>query len=63
MCAVGWHAGTEVDGIPSRLISSDRPQAGRGCEQQQSIIGAARAKCAIWGGENRLDLGRVMKCT
>jgi hypothetical protein len=50
-------AGAEVDGIPVEADQLGKAQAGLGRKQQQAMITTSEPCRAIWGGENRLDLG------
>ena len=50
-------AGAEMDGIPVEADQLGQAQAGLGREQQQGVIATPEPCRAIWGSENRLDLG------
>ncbi len=49
--------GAEVDGILVEAYQLGKAQPGLGCKQQQGIIATPEPCRAIWGGENRFDLG------
>jgi hypothetical protein len=50
-------AGAEVDGVPVEVDQLGKAQAGLGRKQQQGMITTSEPCRAIWGGENRFDLG------
>ena len=50
-------AGAEMDGILVEADELGKAQACLGREQEQGVVAASEPCRAIWGGENRFDLG------
>jgi len=55
--ALHMRAGAEVDGISVEADQLGQAQAGLGRKQQQDMITTSEPCRAMWGGENRFDLG------